>query len=217
MTTEVFNWETAHLFGDALPSQHKLRRQLFIDRQSYNVPVYNELEYDQYDTPAATYVVRRDGQGVVRAVNRLVPTAMPYMIKDLWPDVITKCPVPTSWDVWESSRFGVDNTLDPVTRDRYLGELLCGIIEFGLARGIHWYLAILTAPLIKRSLIASGLDVEILGEARAIGNSPPAAPIKVNVTRASLAEMYRRKGLTGPVLSPVGQAEMMRGLSGIAA
>ena len=210
MTVEIFNWETAHLFGDALPGQHKLRRKLFIDRQSYNVPVYNELEYDQYDTPAATYVVRRDDGGIVRAVNRLIPTPMPYMIKELWPDVISECAVPEAWDVWESSRFGVDNDLPPAVRDRYLGELLCGIIEFGLARGISWYLAILTAPLVKRSLIASGLDVEILGPARAIGNSPPALPIRVNVTEESVAEIRRRKGLTGPVLSPVGQAEMMR-------
>lgn len=210
MTVDIFNWETAHLFGDALPGQHRLRRKLFIDRQSYNVPVYNELEYDQYDTPAATYVVRRDDDGVVRAVNRLIPTAMPYMIKDLWPDIITRCQVPEAWEIWESSRFGVDNALDPVTRDKYLGELLCGIIEFGLSRGISWYLALLTAPLIKRSLIASGVDVEILGPPRAIGNSPAAAPIRVNVTRASVDEIRRRKGLTGVVLNPVGQTEMMR-------
>ena len=71
MSVDIFNWETAHLFGDALPGQHRLRRKLFIDRQSYNVPVYNELEYDQYDTPAATYVVRRDEGGTVRAVQGL--------------------------------------------------------------------------------------------------------------------------------------------------
>jgi acyl homoserine lactone synthase len=210
MAVDIFNWETAHLFGDALPSQHRLRRKLFIDRQNYAVPVYNELEYDQYDTPAATYVVRRDPHGVVRAVNRLIPSTMPYMIRDLWPDLLSACPMPDSWEIWESSRFGVDNDLDPATRERYLSELLCGIVEFGLRRNVSWFLALLTAPLVRRSLIAAGLDVEVLGPARAIGGCPPALPIRVNVTEASVAELRRRKGLAGPVLNETGLAEMMR-------
>jgi acyl homoserine lactone synthase len=213
MTVEVFDCETAHLFGDALPAQHRLRQHLFVTRQRYQVPVYNGLEYDQYDTPAATYVVKRDDAGVVRAVNRLIPTAMPYMIKDLWPEVIETCAVPEEWDVWESSRVGVDNRIDAASRDRYLGELLCGIIEFGLMRGIKWYLAILTAPLINRSMVAAGLDVEVLGKARAIGDTPPAAPIRVNVTQASLDEIRRRKGIEGSVLSPVTVAHLSRKLA----
>jgi len=201
MSVDIFTCENAHLFGDALPGQHRLRRKLFIDRQNYTVPVYKDLEYDQYDTPAATYVVRRDEQGVVRAVNRLIPTPLPYMIKDLWPDMVETGTVPSDWAVWESSRFGVDNDLDPQTRDRYLGELLCGVISYGLLNNISWFIAVLTYPLIKRSLIASGVDVELLGRPRSIGGCPPAAPIRVNVTQASIDEIRRRKGLSGPVIS----------------
>ena len=41
---------------------------------------FQGMEYDQYDTPAATYFVWQDGEGVVRGVARVIPTDRPYML-----------------------------------------------------------------------------------------------------------------------------------------
>lgn len=198
---EVFNWESAHCHGDALASQHRLRHRIFVERQGYQVPTYNGLEYDSFDTPAAYYAVRRDDQGVVRAVNRLISCDQPYMLQHLWPGLVEACDLPTTGNIWEGSRIGVDDRLDARTRDRYFAELLCGVLEFGLSRGIDWYIGVMPAAIVQRSMIGAGLDVDLLGTPRIVDESWRVVPVRINVTEASLAEVRRRKGIAGPVLA----------------
>ncbi|WP_142849089.1 acyl-homoserine-lactone synthase [Telmatospirillum sp. J64-1] len=208
MTVEAFSWENAHCFGDALAGQHRLRHRIFIERQNYQVPAYNGMEYDQFDTPAATYVVRRDEQGIVRAINRLIPTTTNYMIKELWPDLVEELnELPSSPNVWEGSRIGVDDRLEPKLRDRYFGELLCGVLEFGMARGIDWYIGIMPAGIVRRAMIGAGLDVDLIGSPKTVGDTWRVQAVKINVTAASLAEVRRRKGVEGPVLDLIGQPQ----------
>ncbi len=52
---DVLTWENAHFYGSALASQHRLRYRLFVERQGWDVPCYQGMEYDQFDTPAAVY------------------------------------------------------------------------------------------------------------------------------------------------------------------
>ena len=49
--------ETAQYFGRALSSQYSLRYRSFVDRQDWSLSEFNGMEYDQYDTPATTYLV----------------------------------------------------------------------------------------------------------------------------------------------------------------
>ena len=204
MSVEAFCVATAHLFGDALPGQHRLRHRIFVDRQHYDVPVHDGMEFDQFDTPAAWYVVRRDEHNVVRAINRLIPTTRPYMLPALWPDLVQACDLPANARIWEGSRIGVDGSLDARLRDRYFSELLCGVLEFGLHMGIDWYIGVMPTAIAKRSMAGAGLDVEWLGEPRVIGQSWNVVPLRINVTEASLAEVRRRKNIDGPVLARSG-------------
>jgi acyl homoserine lactone synthase len=66
--------ENIHLFGPAFHSQFRLRYRAFIERQDYNVRIYNGMEYDQYDTPASHYLVYHTGEGRALGVSRLTPT-----------------------------------------------------------------------------------------------------------------------------------------------
>src|SRR5579871_6174557 len=95
----AMNYETAHLYGNAFAQLLKLRHAEFVERLNYNVPTYNGMEYDQYDTPAAVYMVWRDQQGNVRAGSRMTPTTRPYMLKDLWPQSIQYMDLPCSHHV----------------------------------------------------------------------------------------------------------------------
>lgn len=121
---DCFTVETAHHFGDAMASQFRLRHKVFIGRQQWGVPQWQGMEYDQYDTPAAVYCVWRDDDQVVRGVARLAPTTIPYMIRDLWPDLVTEQPLPNSSDIWESTRLGIDHDLPRPVRSRILSELI---------------------------------------------------------------------------------------------
>ena len=83
----ALNWETAHLYGEAWISHHRLRHRLFIDRQNWAVPSFGGLEFDQFDSPAAHYLLWLDAAGQARGAVRLVPTTQPYMLQTLWPDL----------------------------------------------------------------------------------------------------------------------------------
>ena len=82
------NHKTIQHFGKALIDQFYLRYDLLVDGQYWDLSRFQGMEYDQYDTPAATYLVYVDKTGIVRGSVRAVPTDRPYMIKDIWPELI---------------------------------------------------------------------------------------------------------------------------------
>src|ERR1035438_2549517 len=60
-------------FGTTYRSQFKLRHQGFVERQQYDVSVYKEMEFDQYDTPAGAYLVYHTDDGEALGVSRVLP------------------------------------------------------------------------------------------------------------------------------------------------
>ena len=60
MRTLAVTWETAHQHGEAWISHHRLRYKMFVERQKWSVPSYRQIEYDEFDTPAATYILTVD-------------------------------------------------------------------------------------------------------------------------------------------------------------
>jgi N-acyl-L-homoserine lactone synthetase len=69
----AINIENAHEFGSVLPQLHRLRYRQFKERQSYDVPVYNGMEYDRYDTLATVHLIWLDEARIVRGCSRLLP------------------------------------------------------------------------------------------------------------------------------------------------
>src|SRR5215831_13673730 len=78
---EAFSLKNAHYFGDALASQARLRYRVFIQQRGLDHAHYDRMEYDEFDTPAAVYLVWRDQAQVVRGLMRCVPTSVPYMLE----------------------------------------------------------------------------------------------------------------------------------------
>lgn len=198
MSVVCLNWETVHLHGEAWISHHRLRHRLFVERQGWEVPSYEGLEHDEFDTPAAQYLLWLDDAGKTRGVARLLPTTQPYMIQKLWPDLIEEQP-PTSDCVWEATRFCCDSSLDAATRRRIVAEIICATQEFGLARGIRRYLTVMPQRLLKHVLERAGCEVEVLGPERVLGNLPAVAA-SLAIRPDILAEIRRRGALAGPAL-----------------
>lgn len=48
----------------------------------------------------------------VRGSVRTAPTDRPYMIKDLWPEMVPENQLPNSMSVWEASRFCVEQAIE---------------------------------------------------------------------------------------------------------
>jgi acyl homoserine lactone synthase len=133
---EGFSFKTTHLLGDALASQGRLRYRVFIQQRGLAQAHHDGMAYDEFDTPAAYYLVWRDRSAEVRGLLRLIPTSLPYMLEKYWPHMCEVRPLPKSVDIWEVSRVCVDRSYDSGTRKLIIPELLCALQEFCRARNI---------------------------------------------------------------------------------
>lgn len=123
---------SAHLFQDALASQARLRFEVFVRRRGLDHASWEGLEFDEFDTPAATYLVWRDDDRIVR--GRLLPTSRPYMMQSYWPHLVEEGEPPSAPGLFEVTRVCVDKTVIPNTRKTIFPELLCGIQDFIASR-----------------------------------------------------------------------------------
>lgn len=182
----------------AIVAQHRLRYRIFVQRLGWHLPTFDGLEYDEYDNPTATYLVWRDADGEARGVARLIPTAQPYMLQKLWPELCSGY-LPNSATIWEGSRFGVDHQVSPELRDRICRELIIGCLEFGLDRGISEYLVLMPAFFVRRQIGGAGCQYRLLGQTQQFGRVQMAVAA-VDVTVDALANARCRAGITSALL-----------------
>lgn len=195
---QVVNWANAHAFGDSFAAHHRLRHQCFIERNGWDVPNHDGMEYDQFDTPAAQYLIHRDPGQPVRGVARLIPTTRPYMLKELWPDLLDG-KVPQTPTVWEATRFGIDTGLDAATKRRVATEIVVGCLEFALEMGIERYLVLMPHLIIRRTIGGAGCAYRFLGQSRNLADYPVAAA-EIEVSERAWSTARAKLGLSAPVL-----------------
>jgi len=193
------NHRTWQHFGGALASQFQLRYQMLIDAQYWEVGRFQGMEYDQYDTPAATYLVWQDRQGTVRGSVRTVPTDRPYMLKDLWPDMVETCPLPQSLSVWEATRFCVDRSLPEEMRRQVKHELVCAFLEFGLKNDIRQMIGVMPPKLWQSVFINAGWDIEFVGKEKTLEKDTIIAGL-MPISLAVLEKVRKTTGIKHPVL-----------------
>lgn len=83
----------------------RYRHRVFVEMLGWELQCENELEFDQFDRPDTRYVVSRDARGRINGCARLLPTTAPYLLRDVFPELMHGQPMPASPDVWELSRF----------------------------------------------------------------------------------------------------------------
>jgi acyl homoserine lactone synthase len=196
---DAISLATAHLLGDALPSAYRLRHRIFVERQRYEVPHHRGMEWDQFDTPAAVYLLWRDQAARVRAITRVIPTSLPYMIQQLWPELVHNRDLPTREDVWEVTRFGIDRDLDRRQRARIFGEMFCALAEYALKNGIGEYIFVTPAVVIDSGLGNAGVEAVRLGQSKRLGRLPVIAA-RLALSYSVLAKLRRYHGISGSVL-----------------
>jgi len=194
----AINIENAHEHGDVLAQLHRLRYRQFKERQSYSVPVYKDMEYDQYDTPATVHLVWIDTYGLVRGCSRLNPTDRPYMLRDIMSSMV-EGPLPASPNIWEGTRICIEKDLPAGRRERIKWEIVLGYLEFGLANGIQKYVGVMMNFIWQRVFIQSGWGAEFLGPEHIIDGVKTRAG-QVIVSADALERVRRTTGITTPVL-----------------
>lgn len=96
--------------SDSLPDglyslKASYRRRVFVERLGWQLATQDGMERDQFDRPDTLYVVARDKMGDVCGCARLLPTTRPYLLSDVFPQLLNGALPPSSPDVWELSRF----------------------------------------------------------------------------------------------------------------
>lgn len=93
-------------FSNELFSQvGRYRHKVFIETLKWDLKTSDGLELDQFDRPDTLYMVSQDELGQVNGCARLLPTSQPYLLGEVFPELMNGLPVPCSPDVWELSRF----------------------------------------------------------------------------------------------------------------
>lgn len=201
------NHKTMHHFGAAYVSQFHLRYKMLVDGQYWNLSRFQGMEYDQYDTPAATYLVWQDHMGNVRGSVRVVPTDRPYMIRDIWPELIENRPLPESLSVWEATRFCIDGALPREQRQRIKHELVLAFLEFGLKNDIREMIGIMPHKLWQSVFVKSGWDITYLGPQKDLGKDGTIVAGSMPVSLQVLEQVRNTTGITNPVLAVGPEAE----------
>jgi N-acyl-L-homoserine lactone synthetase len=111
----IFSLIDSYKHGNILEKLLKLRYQGFIVEEKYDVPSYNDLEFDQYDNPFAKYIVITKNDEAI-ACSRINRTDIPYMAKDCWSHLIPKQVLPNDANFYEWTRQYVSSKLSTVER-----------------------------------------------------------------------------------------------------
>lgn len=81
------------------------RHKVFVERLGWQLQTFNNMEQDQFDRADTIYIVSRDKDGDISGCARLLPTTQPYLLGEIFPELLNGIPIPNSPDVWELSRF----------------------------------------------------------------------------------------------------------------
>jgi N-acyl-L-homoserine lactone synthetase len=192
-------------FALHLTEMHRLRYRVFKERLDWGVTVQGDLEIDQFDEGAPSYLLHVGPAGNVQGCVRLLPTLGPNMVRDVFSELLDGKPVPASATIWESSRFALD-TAGTSGRGGLLSsataEMFAGMIEFGLTRSLI-DLVTVTDVRVERILRRAGWPLRRLGEPRQFGSTVAVVGL-LEISLEALASVRCAGGLSGPVLwSPV--------------
>ena len=187
-------------FPADLAAMHSQRKAVFVDRAGWRVPVVADLEIDRYDLLEDTVylLAKEESCGPLRASTRLLTTTGPHLMQDLY-STDRRAAFPSGPTVWEVSRFCTAPGIGG--RGKRLGllwEIICGVMELGLARGIDEVIFAANRALLPLAL-GCGWEARAIASTMADGNDEVTA-VAALLTQQGLRNVRDRHGLPDPVI-----------------
>jgi acyl homoserine lactone synthase len=151
------------------------RHKIFIERLGWQLPVENGMERDQFDRKDTLYVIARDGKGAICGCARLLPTTGPYLLSDVFPNLLPDTPTPRDESIWELSRFAAASIGDRVETAadsaRNTRALLAASIQIAAEHGARRLITV--SPLgIERLLNRMGVHAHRAGPPVLVDGKP---------------------------------------------
>ncbi|MBU2849947.1 acyl-homoserine-lactone synthase [Acidithiobacillus ferrivorans] len=130
---QVISGAAETLPNNLYPRVAGYRHQVFVERLGWPLHTENGMESDQFDRPDTVYVVAQDVHGHITGCARLLPTTGPYLLGEVFPQLLNGLPLPCSPDVWELSRFAAiepkkqNVVASSVARQLLVESLVCAV------------------------------------------------------------------------------------------
>lgn len=102
---EILAGTSDTLTSDLMSGLARYRHRVFVEKLGWELVCQGGAEFDQFDRPDTRYVAARRKDGELVGTARLLPTHRPYLLRDVFPELMHGQPLPNSSDVWELSRF----------------------------------------------------------------------------------------------------------------
>jgi N-acyl-L-homoserine lactone synthetase len=164
--TAVAMGTNSELRVDLLSLMHQFRHEVFVKRLGWSLAAVNGQESDQYDTAQAKYVVMTDEDERVTGSARLLPTTSPYMLPDLFPQLLAGGRAPRDSVIWELSRFATSvresHDRRALSLTDHTLELLESVFDLARQHGVE-RLILVTSIGIERLMLRAGLDAHRMG------------------------------------------------------
>jgi acyl homoserine lactone synthase len=81
------------------------RQRVFVEQLGWRLQVHDGCETDQFDRADTVYVMVEDDAGNIAGCARLLQTTQPYLLSEIFPQLLNGLAPPRDASVWELSRF----------------------------------------------------------------------------------------------------------------
>ena len=200
---DVIMKRDANTRSSDIQDMHRLRYQVFKERMNWNVQAVNRMERDAYDDMDPVYILAFAEDDKLVGTWRMLPTTGPYMLRDVFPELLDGQPAPCDPRIWECSRFAVQTAGD-TSRDnlaalgKATSEIFCGLVEFCLVSGIEQIITVYDLR-IGRLLPRIGCAPSWRSRPHRISNRVTLAGV-FDINQRVLSAIQEASGITGSVI-----------------
>ena len=147
---------TSHNLPDeVLVGLAQYRHEVFVETLGWDLATQAGLELDQFDRPDTIYVAARE-EGRYVGIARLLPTVRPYLLGEVFPQLMGGAPPPQSEEIWELSRFAAIDFRSNVLSGPFSSPTVVGLMKAveacALRHGVSRLITTLSSPGIERLL-----------------------------------------------------------------
>ncbi|WP_175710895.1 acyl-homoserine-lactone synthase [Burkholderia ambifaria] len=103
----LLSGRSADLSRETMNRLAEFRHKVFIQELGWSLPTGDGIEFDDFDHADTLYVVACDRNGEIVGCGRLLPTDEPYLLGEVFPDLMGGASLPCARNVWELSRFAM--------------------------------------------------------------------------------------------------------------
>lgn len=190
-------------FDEEINSYYLERFKVFKQKLGWNIPVQENKDIDQYDTPQTTYLLYKDKKYGVCGGMRFVPTTEPYMLRNTFSHLLpTDVELPHNAHIWDLSRFFYNRPLDQ--RDSITGsrqgtvKLMLSILEFAVHFALKGLVTV-TDTLTESICLRIGLPLKRISDLHHMGDSE-AACFFIPADRPLLEKLKAKYKIKGPLI-----------------